>query len=58
MTSLLMFQNLVFHMVSAKLVGTWEERGNGREDKTVQESLSSHSTNKTNLFGKLENYYF
>lgn len=32
--------------------GEWERR------QTVQECLSSHSTNKTNLFGKLENYYF
>ena len=41
MTSLLMFQSLVFHMVSAKLVGTWRKRGNGREDRLCK-SASHH----------------
>lgn len=56
---LLMFQKLAFHMVQAKLVGTWRKRKGGWERReTVQGCLSSHSTNKTNLFGKLENLYF
>lgn len=57
MTFLPMFQNPVFHMVSAKLVGTWKKGGMGEKTGNA-ECLSSHSTNKTNLFGKLEKYYF
>lgn len=49
-----MFQKRAFHMVTPKLVGTWRKRKGGWERREiVQEGLSSHSTNKTNLFGKL-----
>lgn len=42
----------MFHMVSATLVGTWEK-------KWGRKCLSSHSTNKTNLFEDLKiNYFF
>lgn len=41
----------MFHMVSATLVGTWEKEWR-------RNCLSSHLTNKTNLFEDLKINYF